>query len=137
MNAADGSPYWAGRANPFPPAAVATIATPPSEVLTIETRAVREVYDFIDSYLRAAEARDGAAGPGDPPGGLPQGTGRICVIEGNYGTGKTHLAIEMIRHIDAARARSEVDTRDFYCIAPGGNFLTLYKGLVEDIIGYD
>jgi Cdc6-like AAA superfamily ATPase len=137
MNAADGSPYWSGRANPFPPAAVATFPTPPSEVLTIETRAVREVDDFIDSYLRAAEARDGAAGPGDPPGGLPRGTGRICVIEGNYGTGKTHLALEMIRHIDDAHTRSEVDTRVFYCIAPGGSFLALYKGLVEDVIGYD
>jgi hypothetical protein len=132
MKAVDGSPPWFGLGNPFPPAAVATFINSPHAELTIRTQAVRDTEEFIDSYVRAA----GQGSDGDPGNARRErlaGTGRVCLIEGNYGTGKTHLAIEALSHIAAASEAGDIDTRAFYRITPGASFLALYKELVETI----
>ncbi|MGH3696879.1 MAG: AAA family ATPase [Pseudonocardiaceae bacterium] len=67
--------------NPFPATAVASGA----ETVTVSTPAIHEARHLLDGYLAApAEA----------------GSGNVIAIVGDYGTGKTHLAAELLRHID-------------------------------------
>lgn len=131
MSTVEGSRHWRGSHNPFPPAAVARVFDPQPDVLTIRTKAAQQVDDFIDGYLRAARASHGKHGPGQ----YPAGSGKVCVIQGDYGTGKTHLAIEIVNRVKASNAGTVMDPQVFYCVAPGGNFLSLYTGLMKDVIG--
>jgi Cdc6-like AAA superfamily ATPase len=114
--------------NPFPSLAVARARDPQLDVLTIETAAVAQVDKFVDSYLRAARTADGR----DRSGEQLAGTGKICVIEGDYGTGKTHLAMELLGRVEAGTG--SIDARTFYRVAPG-TFFALYVGLMEHDIG--
>lgn len=127
MASVEGSGGERRAGNPFPSLAVASIWDAQPEVLTIETAAVREVRRFADRYLRAARPGNGGYRTGE----LLAGTGKVCVIEGDYGTGKTHLAGELLSRVEAARAGGGPDTRTFYRVASGGSFLTLYAGLME------
>ena len=66
--------------NPFPATAVASGA----ETVTVSTPAIHEARHLLDGYL-SAPAKAGA--------------GNVIAIVGDYGTGKTHLAAELLRHI--------------------------------------
>lgn len=129
----DGTGHWRGSGNPFPSAPVASISDLQPAVLTIKTAAVREVDRLIDDYLRATHVPE-AIGP-DKTGEQLANAGRVFVIEGDYGTGKTHLAIEILNRVERARAHESTDTRVFYQVAPGGTFLTLYTDLMSRVIG--
>jgi hypothetical protein len=127
MATVDGSGHWRGSANPFPPAAVAHISDLRTDVLTIKTAAVREVDRLVDSYLRVTRVPEGTT-LGKASAELSD-TGKVYVIEGDYGTGKTHLAIEVLDRVN------EADTPVFYHVVPGGTFLTLYTDLMSREIG--
>ncbi len=131
MAIVDGDRPWRGSPNPFPPAAVARVFDSQPDVLTIRTRAAQQVDDFIDGYLRPTRVSESRHRTGQ----YLAGTGKVCVIEGDYGTGKTHLAIEIVNRIKASHTGAGMDPRVFYCVAPGGNFRTLYAGLMKDVIG--
>jgi Cdc6-like AAA superfamily ATPase len=66
--------------NPFPATAVASGA----ETVTVDTPAILEARHLLDGYLTTS-ARTGQ--------------GNVIAIVGDYGTGKTHLAAELLRHI--------------------------------------
>jgi hypothetical protein len=116
MAIVDGVSHWRGSGNPFPLAAVALVSDLQPAVLTIKTAAVREIDQRVDSYLRHSD-------------GQLTDTGKVFVIEGDYGTGKTHLAIELLSRVEAANVQA------FYRVAPGGTFLTLYTELMSKSIG--
>lgn len=130
-------PYWTGRKNPFPQAAVARVYDSRPDQLTIRTAAVDAVDRLVDGYLQATRAPDGTSGPGGAggPGDHLAGKGRVCVIEGDYGTGKTHLAMELLGRAEQARAEDGTDTRVVYHVVPGGSFLSLYAGLLKERLG--
>jgi hypothetical protein len=97
--------------NPFPATAVAT----GSELVTIETPAVREVRQLLDDYL-TNPTRAGA--------------GNVIAVTGEYGTGKTHLAAEMVRHIGATAGGT---TYTIAIEATVGDFVALYKLFVSQL----
>lgn len=66
--------------NPFPATAVASGA----ETVTVSTPAIHEARHLLDGYLTAP---------------AKVGSGNVLAIVGDYGTGKTHLAAELLRHI--------------------------------------
>lgn len=97
--------------NPFPATAVASGA----EAVTVETPALREARYLLAGYLTAPPKSD---------------SGNVIAIVGDYGTGKTHLAAELLRHID----RTAGDTTHTIDIeASTGNFVLLYQKLVAQL----
>ena len=101
---------WYHSSNPFPPAAVARISDLRPELPTIETAAVREVDQLVDAYLRATQVTEADAK--DTSGKRLANTGQVLVVEGDYGTGKTHLAIEILDRVEeGARLYGRGDTR--------------------------
>ena len=137
MAGVSGDNPWRGISNPFPSAAVAHVYATPPDVLTIETQAVRDARRVVTGYLNATRTPEAGNGPGggDGPGGHLIGKGAACVIEGDYGTGKTHLAMDLLARAEGARAVSGTDMRVFYQVVPGGTFTSLYTGLMKDHIG--
>ncbi|MBO0804066.1 MAG: hypothetical protein J2P25_13455 [Nocardiopsaceae bacterium] len=137
MAGADGGTPWRGRSNPFPHAAVASLHGPRADAITIETTAVAEARRVVSDYLNVTRAPDddaGSAGAGSRGAGSGEyltGKGRVCVIEGEYGTGKTHLALEILD--SAEGARDGTDTRVYPHAVQGGGFRNLYAGLMNRI----
>ena len=131
MTGNDGDNPWQGSSNPFPHAAVARVYDPRPGALTIETTAIREAHRLVSGYLSVTRAPEDRGGSDDHL----IGKGKVCVIEGDYGTGKTHLAMELLTRAEGARADSGTDTRVFYQVVPGGSFLSLYTGFMKDHVG--
>ncbi|ROO88908.1 hypothetical protein EDD29_6593 [Actinocorallia herbida] len=97
------------RRNPFPAAAVARLSVDPGDLhATIPTPAVRRALDYTDAYL---------AGPGK--------TGNVIAVVGEYGTGKTHLALSLRARL--TRAGNGHSTRTLYLDAPADTFVALYR----------
>ncbi|MFG1607934.1 hypothetical protein [Actinoplanes sp. NPDC049265] len=82
--------------------------------LTIETEAIRSARRHILAYLGSAGDDDGAPG-----------RGTVFTVVGEYGTGKTHLALHMLRQISDSDDLDVV--RPMYLDAPGGDVFTLYR----------
>ena len=105
------------RRNPFSPMAVAKITgfdeTTGTE-LHIDTDASRRAVSYLTEYLENAP---NAAG-GD--------RGEVIAIAGDYGTGKTHLAVRIVLH---ARAVLTDPVRAMYLDATADSFLELYRDL--------
>lgn len=131
MGSTGDRPDWLGAVNPFPQAAVARVYGSSSGQLTIRTEAVGAAHRFVRDYLAATRAPDDAARSGTHL----TGKGKICVIEGEFGTGKTHLATELLSRAERARAESGTDMRVAYQVVPGGSFLSVYAGVLKDHIG--
>lgn len=134
LTAVAGTDDWRTGVNPFPPIAFARITELRPEVVTIKTLAVEQIEVVLDAYLHVT--------PGDGEGRHGsradiEGTGRVCMIEGDYGSGKTHLAIKILDRVEEARTRDRLDIHDFYLAAPDGTFLTLYTDLMDRVIRKD
>ncbi|WP_405886994.1 hypothetical protein OG739_20205 [Streptomyces longwoodensis] len=107
---ADSSAGW--HDNPFPASAVARYSPVDGAGLNIVTPAVAQALSYVDGYL-------------DSPGtDQAHQSGNVIAIVGEYGTGKTHLSIELLRRIK--RDTSE-DVHSFYLDAPADTFLALYR----------
>lgn len=104
-----------GVVNPFPATAVASGA----ETVTVETPALREARHLLDGYLITP---------------TKAGFGNVIAIVGDYGTGKTHLTAELLRHIDST-AGDTTHTIDIE--ASTGNFLLLYQKFVAELDQFD
>ncbi|GII92016.1 hypothetical protein [Sinosporangium siamense] len=100
--------------NPFPPSAIAHLTIgPASPPQTVQTPTLIEVKAFVNDYLAAMEpGRTGTTGLG----------GALAVI-GEFGTGKTHIALEVLHAV--TRRRSE-DTVLIEFDEPGRSLLRLY-----------
>jgi hypothetical protein len=123
---------WRGTANPFPVGVASVTDRRRSAVPTIQTAAVREVDRLVDRYLDATQAGSDAVGAA---GEQLAGAGSVIVVEGDYGTGKTQLAIEVLDRV--GQARGPASARTVYRIAPGDSFLTLYTELMQKEITED
>ncbi|CAL9394383.1 hypothetical protein SUDANB95_01316 [Actinosynnema sp. ALI-1.44] len=104
------------RKNPFSPMAVALIIDDfqddfDSVDVTIATDATRQAVAHLDAYL------DG-----------PPGTGTVFAVLGDYGTGKTHLAVRLVRH---ARRALDDPTRALYLEATADSFIELYRRFMQ------
>lgn len=128
-----GTGDWRNGVNPFPSIAFARITELRPEVITIKTLAVEQIEVVLDAYLHVAPGGDDRRGSRAEI----EGTGRVCMIEGDYGSGKTHLAIKILDRVEEARTRDGLDIHDFYLVAPDGTFLTLYTDLMSRVIGKD
>lgn len=117
--------WWQGTANPFPQAAVAQ-SVPRPDAPTIPTPAVLEMRELIDEYVAGTTEVEQAEGPSPQ---VPD-DGRVVVVEGDYGVGKTHLLSEALGRIEDAR-KAGLDPRPYYLVAPGGSFLLLYTEIMR------
>ncbi|MCS7481369.1 hypothetical protein ACFFQW_23300 [Umezawaea endophytica] len=107
------------RGNPFSPMAVARITdfdSHDSSEVTIETDAIRQARSHVTAYLRASNDRDHA--------------GTVIAIVGDYGTGKTHLAVQLVRH---ARAELTDPANAMYLDATAESFIELYRRFMHKV----
>ncbi|MEV0216470.1 AAA family ATPase [Micromonospora sp. NPDC050695] len=100
-----GGPPATGPVNPFSPTAVARVTEQGTGASTVITAAVRDATDQLDDYLRT-------------------GDGAVVALVGDYGTGKTHLAVELLAH---ARRVTGAAGQAIYLDAPGDTFLSLHR----------
>jgi Cdc6-like AAA superfamily ATPase len=102
--------------NPFSPTAVARITERESDAVTVRTPAIREALSYLDAYLTHHATPAGDAEPVHP------GT-TICLL-GDYGTGKTHLAVELLAR---ARRIPDAPVHAIYLDAPADSFVSLNR----------
>ncbi|MEU4768342.1 hypothetical protein AB0H12_34335 [Actinosynnema sp. NPDC023794] len=111
------------RKNPFSPMAVARItdfdADPDSVDVAITTDATRQALAHLTSYLDAPPARGGR-----------DRTGTVVAVLGDYGTGKTHLAVRLVRH---ARQVLADPTHALYLDATAESFIELYRRFMQKL----
>lgn len=98
--------------NPFPPTAVAQVSHTSAGVVTIPTEATRMAVAELKDYLSDS---------------TPE-TGRVLAIVGNYGTGKTHLAVHLLT---TAQQLADDTVQQLFVNAPYGNFISLYRAFAE------
>ena len=109
--------------NPFPPTAVARLTPDLTVGLTVSTDAVRKVNALAERYLETGRlvSRDDVGRKGN-----------VLAIVGDYGTGKTHLALQLLRRLTAPEPGTDHPpglprVSAFYLDAPGDSFLALYR----------
>ncbi|UZI31677.1 hypothetical protein [Streptomyces sp. VB1] len=102
--------------NPFPVSAVARFSPLTGDAFSIQTPAVADALTYVDSYLHRSEDRLGRKRH------LSQGN--VIAVVGEYGTGKTHLSIEIFRRI---KSLDDSTVHSFYLDAPAGDFVALYR----------
>jgi Cdc6-like AAA superfamily ATPase len=103
--------------NPFPAAGVARLSPPEAEFWSIETQALKQARGYLQQYLRLTMAKPGTSKIVDRPG-------FIMAIVGDYGTGKTHIAQEMLRQLAVEK---KFNIHELYLDAPSDTFLALYR----------
>jgi hypothetical protein len=135
MSPATGPPSWLGSENPFPAAAVARVSELRPEIPTIRTPAIADVDRLVDSYLSATRAADTASAA--VTGKEFADAGAIVVIEGEYGTGKTQLAMEVLDRLESSGSVGGIEVRTIYHVVPGGTFVTLYADLMRKAVTSD
>lgn len=101
-----------GGLNPYLPTPVARLSDTGRRPVTVSTEAVRRAFDFLDPYLAGPQAL------------APSQTGRVLTIVGDFGTGKSHLAIALLRR---AQESTESLPETVYLDAPAGSFADLYR----------
>ncbi|MFD7655018.1 hypothetical protein ACFV4N_13655 [Actinosynnema sp. NPDC059797] len=110
------------RKNPFSPMAVARItefdATPDAIDVAITTDATRQALAHLTAYLDQRPARGGDR------------TGTVVAVLGDYGTGKTHLAVRLVRH---ARQVLADPTHALYLDATADSFIELYRRFMRKL----
>ena len=104
------------RLNPFPAAAVARLSPPEEEFWSIETEALKQARTYLRDYLKRASEEQKNPDTHDSEG-------VILAIVGDYGTGKTHIAQDMLRQISAER---NPFLHPLYLDAPSDTFLFFY-----------
>lgn len=87
------------RPNPFSPSAVAKVVLTGEPPVTIATRAVETATDRLRTYLVPVAGENNDVRPdGTTAAGQPvRPAGRVLAIVGDYGSGKTHLAVHLLR----------------------------------------
>ncbi|WFE33476.1 AAA family ATPase [Micromonospora sp. WMMD975] len=97
---ANASPPAAGAVNPFSPTAVARVSEDGVAGPTVVTAAIRDAVGHLENYLRT-------------------GASATVAVLGDYGTGKTHLAVELLAR---TRAAGEPVSGAIYLDAPADTF---------------
>lgn len=109
MIATSGVPAGASEANPFAQIAVAKVLeSEQGDPVTVDTAATATATGILDDYLAGSD-------------------GMVLAIVGDYGTGKTHLVMRLLRHVrDSAGDR----VRCVYTEAPSEGFLGTYQRFI-------
>jgi Cdc6-like AAA superfamily ATPase len=105
--------------NPFPSTAVARLSVSSKEIITIRTAALTRALIEMDGYL---EGGDGPKAEWDDA--VPDRRGSVIAIVGDYGTGKTHIALELLNRV-AGTTSSRF--HPLYLDAPADTFVALYR----------
>jgi Cdc6-like AAA superfamily ATPase len=108
------------RQNPFSSMAVAKITgfgDSDSPDLTIETESVRRASAHLDDYLSSPVDENS-------PGG------DVIVLVGDYGTGKTHLAMELVRRAENTLGSS---TQAMYLDTTADDFVVLHRRFMDKL----
>lgn len=108
--------------NPFSPTAVAWVVEFDSDMVTIETDAIRRAIGYVSDYLAATSTRVEPAATVD--------AGNVIAIVGDYGTGKTHLVMQLLQY--ASRV-PDVTVRSMYLDAAADTFLALYRRFIQKL----
>lgn len=103
--------------NPFPASGVARLSSAANELLTITTDAVKKGLSYLDDYLDRSGVVNNDVGQSESHG-------NVIAIVGEYGTGKTHIALELLNRIIS---NGTPDIHIFYLDAPADSFMALYK----------
>lgn len=112
--------------NPFSPTAVAWTAhqdADESTIVTVRTSAIDAALRQLDIYLTASRELESAAAPATM-------RGNVVVVVGDHGTGKTHLAMQVLAHALLDRPK---DTHVVYVEAGSTDFLQLYQRFVRQL----
>jgi Cdc6-like AAA superfamily ATPase len=107
-----GTGRYAG--NPFSPVAVAVISDTVSEGPNIPTTAIRQAERYLDDYLTPEKLRN---------------AGSVLAVSGEHGTGKTHLAMRLVRR--ARRAEPPVSA--MYLDVASDTFTGLYSRFLKQL----
>src|SRR5258708_5583565 len=102
-------------ANPFPASAVARLNPSEEEFWSVDTEALKQARSYLQDYLTRADK---------PEPDSDDVQGLVLAIVGDYGTGKTHIAQDMLRQIASA---NNPNLHPLYLDAPSDTFLALYK----------
>ena len=102
-------PLESEKLNPFPATAVSRLINKGNGLVSIQTDATIKAHQITSSYLESLEKSK-----------IQENTGQVIAIVGEYGTGKTHLAFQVISEIEEHET-SKTDT--FYLDAPADSFL--------------
>jgi len=103
--------------NPFSPSAVARISDRGSDMVTIPTPAIREALGYLDTHLSQRTR-------------TPSQAGSTIAVIGDYGTGKTHLAVALLAH---ARASQNPRAHTVYLDAPADTFVGVNRSFMARI----
>ncbi|MBN1174030.1 MAG: ATP-binding protein [Micromonosporaceae bacterium] len=138
--------------SPFSSTGLATIALTGRPPITVVTQAVETATDLLGGYLRPGRGETGDGAPIRTPGATSDGNdpstggilersvgsrpGRLLVISGDYGTGKTHLANYLLRQAHRQRGwaaqqpQPQIVAHCGYVMATSGGFERLYRDLL-------
>jgi Cdc6-like AAA superfamily ATPase len=112
--------------NPFSPTAVANLMEFGGDTVTIETPVIRQAMTVTRNYLQAH--RPGASA------GETAREGEVLAVVGDYGSGKTHLAMRMLDLVaTTVDVGTESGIRSVYLDANAGTFLSLYNRFVDKL----
>lgn len=100
--------------NPFPATAVAVLGAIGDDVLTVRTSATEQASSFLADYLRRSKG----------VGSNKASCGSTIAIVGEYGTGKTHLALGLLTTL---LQDDTSETHSYYLDAPADTFVALYR----------
>ncbi|GAA3039515.1 hypothetical protein [Actinokineospora globicatena] len=121
MSGVDPTPERERRRNPYTAMAVATTSLIDGDAatadVTVVTDAMRRAYRTLDDYLEAEPENAASAGV-------------VMALLGNYGMGKTHLAVRLVRRARAALGGS---TKAIYLDANAEDFLSLYLRFMREV----
>jgi len=126
MSPSGPAPWPRQVANPFASAAIASVTTDGPDPVTTRTEAVRAARAELDRYLDRTAGTPAVPPPGD--GTIPRpAEGAVLAVIGDYGSGKTHLCVDLVRR--SLRARSDTTTT-VYLAVTAGTFVELYRQLL-------
>lgn len=130
------------RRNPFAPSAVERVlgrfldeAADARAPVSIKTDPIEQALRHLAGYLRPAS---GELGVDAPSGGAPA-TGTVLAVVGDYGTGKTHLAMRLLRQASRVHREGALVVHPFYLMPSGnlevsvGAFEKLYRDFVDKL----
>jgi Cdc6-like AAA superfamily ATPase len=128
MSASDSDPSDYPDLNPFSPIAVARVAEfdEDESVVTIETEAIRQAVGAVRDFVVAASAVEGKPNARE----TRSAEGRVLAIVGDYGTGKTHLAMRLLRYV---RENPQDGVRGMYLDAAADGFLAVYRRFIAKL----
>lgn len=110
MTVMSGTPAEANEVNPFAHIAVARVMeSERRDPVTVDTDAIRTATSIIDSFLAGDD-------------------GAVLAVLGDYGTGKSHLVMRLLRHVREVSADA---VRCLYIEAPSTGFLDVYRRFIE------